>query len=477
MRSTTNRLVFALYLLMLGWAPIPLGSNRIWAWSLLEAVIYALVAMIIIVSLIADKAMVPTRALSRHRTIIALFAFRLLYLLFQCLPLPVELIAVFSSAKAGWYQTGSLIPDPSYGTLTASVSNSLVEFYKQLAYVLFFCLTLCLVDTRKRFFLVIFVLVAVASMESVYSVIAQSVDDIFMRWRPIHSKFTSGTFVNKNHFAANLSFATALTMGLCLYCMPQSDRLADSNLKSENIRRKLLSINSFLLSPAVGLLGVLLILITGLVLSLSRGAIVALTASVVVMIFYGVHRRGRRSPEGRIFLLLLFISVLASYWIGNAKILASFMRLASDTSRLIHWRQTLDMFSDFWLTGVGNGAYQHVFTQFKDGKYVNYLIDFAHNDHLQLLAEQGLLGAILWFTAIGMCCIKFLSAYRMRRRNKQYQQLSLGIITACLAFFLHGFIDFNFHIPANALWFYTLLGLGLVVSTRIKARVWTTMGV
>ena len=39
-----DRALFGLFVGLLAWAPIPLGSNRPWSWALLEITIFALCA-------------------------------------------------------------------------------------------------------------------------------------------------------------------------------------------------------------------------------------------------------------------------------------------------------------------------------------------------------------------------------------------------------------------------------------------------
>src|SRR5215468_7535505 len=40
----TTRPLFWAFLILLVWLPIPLGSNRSWAWSIMEVIAYALAA-------------------------------------------------------------------------------------------------------------------------------------------------------------------------------------------------------------------------------------------------------------------------------------------------------------------------------------------------------------------------------------------------------------------------------------------------
>jgi putative inorganic carbon (HCO3(-)) transporter len=467
--TLANRSVYAFYLLVLVWAPIPLGSNRAWAWSLLEAAVYLMVVSIVLLTVITGRQFVEQSLLKRNRWVINLFCLHLGYLLIQCLSLPVDVIALISPLKAGWFQTEPLVPNSDFATLSASVHHSMVEFYKQLAYVLMLSLTLCLVDSKKRLFLTVSVIISAASLEAIYGAAASLMGDSFAFWRPTDGTRAGGTFVNKNHFAALLSLAVGLSIGLGLYFL----RLLEFSSTRGKLRGLFLRMTKLVLTPIGFTFGVLLILISGMLLSESRGALIALLVSVLLILAPGMVLHGRKSPEGRILPYILLITLIASFWLGLGNISSGFVSLmANDTSRWTHWQQTWTMFTEHWFLGVGNGAYQYVFTQFKGGDYTHYLIDYAHNDHLQLLAEQGLMGALLWYAGLCLLLFRFLSAYFKKHASRRYQCLLVGLLISLAAFFLHSFVDFNFHIPANALWFYIILGLGLVLSSRISNHNW-----
>ncbi|MFT5609524.1 MAG: putative inorganic carbon (HCO3(-)) transporter [Arenicella sp.] len=467
--SPANRIIYAFYLLVLAWAPIPLGSNRAWAWSLLEAAVYLMVASIFLLTVIRRCQFVEQSTLKRNRWIVIVFCLHLAYLLIQCLPLPIDLITFLNPLKTGWFQTAPLVSNAEFATLSASAHHSKIEFYKQLAYVLMLSLTLCLIDSKKRLFLTVSVIISVSIVEAVYGVAASLMGESFTLWRPTDGPSAGGTFVNKNHFAAHLSFAVGLSIGLCLYFL----RLLEFSTSRGKFRGLLIRMTKLVLTPIGFTFGVLLILMSGMFLSQSRGALIALLISVLVILALGVILHGRKSPEGRILPYILLITLFASFWLGLGNMFSSFVSiLAKDTSRWAHWQQTWTMFTEHWFVGVGNGAYQYVFTQFKAGDYTHYLIDYAHNDHLQLLSEQGLMGALLWYAGLCLLFFRFLSAYFKKHSSRRYQCLLVGLLIALAAFFLHGFVDFNFHIPANALWFYAILGLGLVVSDRISSDNW-----
>ena len=51
------------------------------------------------------------------------------------------------------------------------------------------------------------------------------------------------------------------------------------------------------------------------------------------------------------------------------------------------------MASDFWLTGVGAGAFQRGMLVYQEGSRL-FFFNHAHDEYLQLLAEGGLLVAV-----------------------------------------------------------------------------------
>ncbi|MCB1689642.1 MAG: O-antigen ligase family protein, partial [Halioglobus sp.] len=279
---------------------------------------------------------------------------------------------------------------------------------------------------------------------------------------------------NKNHYAANLSFGIALTLGLCLAF------LSGQPYRRWSLRFPVLveRLTGVLLNPGYLRFGLLLVLLTAFFFAQSRGAFLALAAAAGALLLLGAYWRDYRtrsrhsstlpSAEIRVLPWLLVTAALAAVWLSSSGLFARLLPSElSDAGRMVTWIQTLEMWRDHWLFGVGNGSFQYVFTAYKVAALDGNLYDFAHSDHLQLLAEQGVIGAVLFYAFFLACFWRMLSVYCRSGGNRSRQGLLLGIIIAVAAFFLHGLVDFNFHIPSNALWFYTLLALGLVTARRI----------
>src|SRR3989475_5060492 len=158
---------------------------------------------------------------------------------------------------------------------------------------------------------------------------------------------------------------------------------------------------------------------------------------------------------------VLLVALLLVSWLGVGQILKRLSSVqlleVSSGKRASMRRDTWRIFLDHPFVGTGLGTLQLVYPPYEslyDGKIVNH----THNDYLEVLAETGLLG--------GICCAWFLgvllvqSLERLRQFNHSLSgALQLSGSVACSGFLVHSFVDFNLHIPANALLFFLLAHL------------------
>jgi O-antigen ligase len=89
------------------------------------------------------------------------------------------------------------------------------------------------------------------------------------------------------------------------------------------------------------------------------------------------------------------------------------------------------------------------------------MVDYAHNDYLQLLIEAGWIG----FTAVlsGFLIFMGKSAYRIKHMNPHKDPmrffLAAGAFSGLVSLAFHSFFDFNLQIPANCVYFVTLMAI------------------
>jgi O-antigen ligase len=244
-----------------------------------------------------------------------------------------------------------------------------------------------------------------------------------------------GPYVNRNHFA-----------GFAELVLP----LALVPLVLGRVRRERW--------PVVGLFAVLPI--GALFLSASRGGIVSFGAELGVLALVLILRRTKRKQllgGGAV----LLVAVLLVSWLGVGQILqrlSSVQLLEVTAGKRASMRgDTWRIFLDHPILGTGLGTLQIVFPRYEtlyDGKIVNH----THNDYLEALAETGIAG--------GLCCGWFIVALlteslkRLRLLGNSFTgALQLSGLLACSGFLVHGFVDFNLHIPVNALLFFLMAHL------------------
>jgi O-antigen ligase len=238
-----------------------------------------------------------------------------------------------------------------------------------------------------------------------------------------------GPYVNRNHFAGfvELTFPVALVP-----------------LVLGRVRRERWIV--------VGIFG--LLPIGALFLSASRGGVVSFAVQLATLVLMMILRRtgGKHALAGGLILLLAFLLVS---WLGVRQVLDRFSSLQSlevtAGKRATMRQDTWHIFLDHPWTGTGLGTLQTVFPAYEtlyDGKIVNH----SHNDYLEALAETGAIG--------GACCVWFLgtlffvSLRQLLQVDKGFAAaLHLSGLLACVGFLVHSFVDFNLHIPANALLF------------------------
>jgi len=115
------------------------------------------------------------------------------------------------------------------------------------------------------------------------------------------------------------------------------------------------------------------------------------------------------------------------------------------------FRGAAGIFADHPIKGSGLGTLVALYPRYERA-YDGYVVEHVHNDYIEALAETGLAG--------GICGLAFLwLLYREARKTFQAERsqfglgLRAGAIAAVSGLLLHSFVDFNLHIPSNALLF------------------------
>jgi O-antigen ligase len=269
---------------------------------------------------------------------------------------------------------------------------------------------------------------------------------------------TGGPFVNRNHFAGYMEMLIPIPLALAL---------SRAAVRSE--ARLFFGFAAAIMSVA-------------LVASLSRGGMVSLFAGLLFLAAVTISRRrtaSHSSVESRSAFrpALVIIAMLVAIAAGVVWIGADFdvlNRLAEDpittnaaTDRRGVWIDTLAMFRANPIVGIGLGAFETVYPVYGRGDG-SLIVQFAHNDYLQVLSDGGILGGAiaLWFVVV----IARGMAQAARASDPLMQALGVGSAAGIFALLVHSIFDFNLQLPSNALLFLILSAIVLRVSSEVRSE-------
>ena len=181
------------------------------------------------------------------------------------------------------------------------------------------------------------------------------------------------------------------------------------------------------------------ILLGGVLLTLSRGGLVALGAALIMAVVVA----GKQRPK-LMFGVTVVVALSLFFYLGVTSDEARERVTASDggSGRTDIWNVGWRMVEDKPVVGVGAGNFQAVSIHYllvPGGiRFDEYLVDepaVAHNAYLQVLAETGVIGLSLFIAIIGACIWTGISAAKnfAKRGNRQGELLTRAVLIATAA--------------------------------------------
>jgi O-antigen ligase len=322
------------------------------------------------------------------------------------------------------------------------------DLLKLFVYFLVFFLTAQAFRGKEHLSVLVWFVVLFCFAISLLGIIQHFTSEQEIYWLPsIHVRGDPfGPYVNRNHFAGFIELTLPTGLALMVF---------------RGVRRDLFAL--------VGLLAI--VPVSAMILAGSRGGIVGFALEIVVLAFLAIRRRAAGGARLAAVGIMAIAACSLVAWVGAQSAIQRFSALQSkDPSlarRISMSRGALHIFRDHPIGGAGLGTLVSVYP-FYETVYDNKLVDHVHNDYTELLAEEGLLG--------GLCGLAFLwLLYREARANFEAQQshfsraVHAGAIVALSGLLLHSLVDFNLHIPSNAILF--LLQAYLAVSVPLPSEV------
>ena len=411
-----KKLIFGTLISLLIIAAIPYGTVEPW-WK---------AAFVCAVFMICVVAIIDTRSLKIAEGSILLPMLALSALGF------VQTLSFGSQQVAGITVRNTISADPFQTRFFA---------LQMLALTAWLALLYRYVNTESRMRALVYTILGVAVVSAIFGVLRQATQHqigfVLPLLRPTQGY---GQFINKNHFAYLMEMAFGLAIGLAL---------------AAGIKRERLLIYVALLLP----------IWTALVLSNSRGGILAMLVQIVSAALLLGSRRQATVLRAALLVVLVAGVLFGTLWLGGDRLASNFENATSElnpaetnmragVSRNEIWRATLKMFAAHPITGVGLGGYWIGITAYHDASGLMTPQE-AHNDYLELLSSGGLVGLAIgvWFAVMLIRAVRANLAID----TGYIRALRFGAILGITGVAAHSLVDFGLHIMVNAIVFVSLI--------------------
>ncbi|MGB7068009.1 MAG: O-antigen ligase family protein [Pyrinomonadaceae bacterium] len=331
-------------------------------------------------------------------------------------------------------------------TISLDPFSTMVSALHLLALSIFFSLTLVFVDSASRLRKIVIVITGFGFVYAFFAILQSvlSPDRIYGIYERAFAE-PFGSFVNRHNFAAYMEMTIGLPLGLLFVGGVHRDK-------------------RLLYFTAVAIMAI------ALLLSGSRGGLIALLSQIAILTFYLTRSIGWRNIALRAALGMLLIGAVVggTLYIGDE---SSVTRMADSATRSQDitsnrteiWNTSMKVISANLPMGAGLGAFGVAYTPF-DGHSGLERVEQAHNDYLQVVADAGVIGIILGGAFLFLLVRTTLQ--NLKTENIYRRGIVLGAFAGCFAVLVHSLFDFVLHTTAVALLFLTLTALIVVAGKR-----------
>ena len=286
---------------------------------------------------------------------------------------------------------------------------------------------------------------------------ATAPDLLYWTWRPLSVGASPyGPFVNRNSLATWLAMAVPLVIGYAM-ARHQSAQYGSRAPTADRID-----------AMQVWLGGAAILMCGGLLASLSRAGILGGGVGLITLIVLSRKRlRGGASLAwmgGGVLVLVVLASAYAN--LGKLALRLQETTEQGEWGRPAIWRDTWRMASDFWVTGIGAGAFQRGMLVYQSGSRL-FFFNHAHDEYLQLLTEGGLL--LLGSAAVAVAAAAVLMARRLNADHSAMFWVRAGAISGIAAVAVQSIWDTGLRTPANGALFAVIAAIAVYEPVSVAA--------
>ncbi len=324
-----------------------------------------------------------------------------------------------------------------------------------LCYAGIFAVVVAYFRTRVRLQRLLDMVVAVAFLVSLFGILQKfsSYDLIFWVRAGPHADFF-GPFVNRNSYAAFAGTVLPVALAMFLAALNRWRRGNHAMLP-----------RTLVYGFAAAILG------TGVALSLSRGGMIAVSLSMMMLLAW-LLLLGRRGPELGILGILVVAAGATLLWLRPGEIVERVETLSQGLStptlamRVVAWKRALVMAGDYLLAGTGLGSFRFAYLGYAPPGKAWWTT--AHNEYIELLCDTGVVGALLVGAGLLFYGRRVLRPGVLSGRTAPYT--FAGLVSGLAGLLIHSAVSSNLQVPANSLLLVVLAASLVTLVIREEAQ-------
>ncbi len=449
-REPLSRIREWVLIAVLAWAPLPFGSARPWAWDLLGIVAVALLGLSAV-----NETLRPSRSSALRPLLPALVMAGLLaaWIVFQSLPWDV-----LGWHHPLWDRASEVVGRPLDASLAVDREASLVHLFRLLTYGGYFIVAWQVARRAEAAGAILRAVAVIGTIYALYGLIEFVSPDPRILWfiKEAYVTDVTSTFVNRNSYATFAGLTAIANLVL----------IANVLIRNTDLRSR----KSIFLSMADNLFGRARWFVFGLIatsgsllMSHSRGGLISALAAVFVLLVLILAAPAARGPWRKWFAGLVAVGGIAIVLLAGAATFDRLDTLSNDTEmRPKIDAAVLRAIGDNYLTGTGLGSFAEIFPLYQPLTVAGF-VDMAHDDYLENALELGVPAACLLFGTVLYLAGRCVAGVFRRRRDVIYP---CAAVAATVMVGVHSALDFSMQIPAVAVTYAVLLGVGVAQSVN-----------
>jgi O-antigen ligase len=449
-----EQVLFWAFIAGLAWTPFWFGSNDLIAWGI-NAVLFPGLA-------VAYEAWILIRgerhplAIQKLRIPAALFIAVVLWIAFQN--------ATWSPSFLHhpiWEMTADTLDRPVAGSISVNRDLTTLALLRLVTAASVFWIAVQLCRDASRAIHLLFSIAIIGAIYACYGLISLAMTPGYVLWVLTSRQpgFVSSTFISRNCFAAYAGMVLVAIAGLIL-------RLYRREFTSVggSVRYRIATFIAVTGQKGAALLACGFVVLVALLLSGSRGGIVATALGLCILGTLTLRRRKKGSAEQREAIIVIGAVLLVATFMGFGDVLiGKFTREGLyDLGRVQVFTITIGSILHAPMLGYGYGTFEDVFPMFRDQSMNPCCTwDKAHNTYLEVFQGLGLIFGSMLVASVVLLVIRCVKGAITRRQNE-----IIPCVAASVAFLLgaHSLVDFSLQMQAVAITFMAVLGAGVAQS-------------